>query len=99
VVSGVVSLLVYIICLRDIKKILKIIALLLIFILVVQLQFGIIIENFKERFKSISGIRNEGRIKIWKDYLEDINDFFILGNLLKDIESFRRLDKFLILYY
>jgi len=91
VVSGVVSLLVYIICLRDIKKILKIIALLLIFILVVQLQFGIIFENFKARLKSISGIRNEGRIKIWKDYLEDINDFFILGEPLEGYRIFSKI--------
>ncbi len=93
VVSGFVSLLIYIICLKDLKKLIKIIAILIILIIIIQLQFGIIFENFKERLKAKSKISNEGRIQLWKDYLEDIKSFFFLGESIEGYLIFSKTEQ------
>ena len=93
VVSGFISMLIYVICLKDIKKLFKIIAILIILVLIIQSQFGIIFENFKLRLQKKGDIRNEGRIKIWKDYLEDIKTFFILGEPVEGYKVFSKTGK------
>lgn len=90
VVSGFVSTLVYIICLRDIKKLFKIVAILVVLILIIQLQFGVVFEKLKHRLDRLANIKNEARINIWKDYIEDIKSFFILGASIEGHKVFSK---------
>lgn len=90
VVSGFISILIYLICLKDIKKLFKIVVIVIIVILIVQFQFGFILENFKTRLERKGKIWNDGRIDIWKDYIEDIQSFFILGEPIEGNKIFSK---------
>lgn len=79
--SLIVSLLVYLIASNRFKKHIKIITLIGITIFFLFTFFPEPIENFQQRLDGGINISEEGRITIWRDYLENIPDYLLLGEL------------------
>lgn len=80
-VSLIISVIVYLIMSNKFKEYLKVIIFTSFLLLVSFVTFQEPIENFGKRFNSEIVIEDESRINIWNDYIENIPDYFFLGEI------------------
>lgn len=86
--SVIVSVCVYLIFAKKIKKYIKVIISGLIIILLVLTLFPDLVLNFSERLEGGIEIEDESRTKIWIDYLEDLPSYFLFGALDGDYTKY-----------
>lgn len=78
--SLIISVIVYLVMSNNFIKYIKVIVFTSILLVVSFFVFQDTVENFAERIDN-QNIKDESRIVIWKDYIEDISDYFILGEI------------------
>lgn len=78
-VSLIISIVVYLIMSNKFTQYLKVLMLTSILLIISFFVFQEAIDNFGKRLDSGNGVTDEERVVIWKDYIEDMPDYFIIG--------------------
>ncbi|MEC5272002.1 O-antigen ligase family protein [Caldifermentibacillus hisashii] len=79
--SFILSGLTYLIVSNQLKKYIKVILIAIFSFLAILFLFPNIIENFENRLDGGINLNEEARMTIWKDYIEDIDKYFLFGDL------------------
>lgn len=80
-ISIFLSVIVYLIASNKFAKFLKVVVMLCFLSIGLFYIYPEIIENFQERLDTGVSIEDESRTIIWKDYIEDIPNYFLLGDI------------------
>lgn len=86
--SFLISLFVYLIASNQFRKYIRVTVFLVIIFFVIINFFPEAFGNFSQRLDGGIDIEEEGRIKIWKDYIEDIPSYFLIGELEGDYKRY-----------
>ncbi|MFS0614936.1 O-antigen ligase family protein [Lederbergia ruris] len=87
-ISIVLSTAIYLLASKLFIKYIKTFMIALIALIVLIIFFPNVTENFEHRLGGGIDIENEDRVKIWKDYLEDLPDYILLGELKGDYKKY-----------
>lgn len=91
-VSIILSISIYMVITNKITKYFKILLVLIASIFILMYFFPEPVERFTDRLNNGYDITDESRIFIWKDYLEDIPDYFLLGELEQNYKRYSVTD-------
>lgn len=86
--SVVVSVLVYLLFSKNLVRYIRTIIVLIFISIVITTLFQDVIDNFERRLDGGINISDESRVDIWKDYIKDIPDYFILGELENNYKKY-----------
>src|SRR5699024_4387789 len=86
--SLIVSISVYLLFAKKVKKVIKVILSGLIIVLLIINLFSDLVLNFSQRLDGGIEIQNETRTEIWLDYFEDLPSYFLFGALDGDYTKY-----------
>lgn len=87
-ISLILSLFTYLIITNKFKSYIKIILSTVIIILFIIKVFPEAFDSFEQRLDGGFNIEDESRVVIWDDYLEDISDYFLVGEIQGDYRKY-----------
>lgn len=79
--SIVISVMVYLLLAKNLISYFKTFFLILLFLFIISIYFQDAIDNFEQRLDGGINLEEESRVIIWKDYLQNISDYFFLGEI------------------
>lgn len=86
--SIIISVLIYLLFSKNFVRYIKTIGIITLLIIISIIYFQDVISNFEKRLDGGINISEESRVEIWKDYIEDVPDYFLLGEVSGDYKKY-----------